>query len=94
MRSAAAALRGAYERVALVRQEVEIADQLQQAELERFELGDGTLFVVNLRELAAASARLREVKALADYQKARAEYLAATAGFPEVPSAVPASSDG
>lgn len=93
VRRAAAALRGAYERVGLVQQEVEVAEQLQEAELERFQLGDGNLFVVNLRELATASARLREVKALADYHKARAEYLAATAGFP-VPASAPAPAGG
>jgi outer membrane protein TolC len=76
--SAALAVRTAFERARLVRQEVELAEQLQTAETERFELGDSTLFVVNLRELATAAARLREVKALADYHKAHADYRAAT----------------
>lgn len=78
VRAAAVGVRTAHEQVALVRQEVEVARQLQLAETERFQLGDSTLFLVNLRELSAAGARLREIKALAGYHKALADYRAAT----------------
>jgi outer membrane protein TolC len=57
---------------------VETARTLEDAERARFDLGDSSQFFVNQRELATADAALREVKSLADYFKARAEYDAAT----------------
>lgn len=53
-----------------VAEEVRVARELEGLERDRFLLGDSTQFLVNLRELATADAALREVKALADYQKA------------------------
>lgn len=81
VRDAASALDAALQRLALARDEQEAAQQLAQAEQERFELGDSTLFVVNLRELAAASARFKVFTALSDWHKAEAYYRAATAAF-------------
>lgn len=73
------ALDNARERVALARKEVELARALEKAEVRKLELGDGTILFVNLREQQTAEARLREVEALADYQKALAAFRAATA---------------
>ena len=79
VRDALSALDAARRRIGLVRREVEIAVQLEAAERQRFEAGDSTLFVVNLREQATAEARVREVDALLDWQRASAAFRAATA---------------
>lgn len=79
VRDAALAVRAANDRLELVRGELEAARELEQAERDRFDLGDSTLFVVNLREVATANAAAGVVKALADYQKALVDYRGATA---------------
>jgi cobalt-zinc-cadmium efflux system outer membrane protein len=79
VQDAASAVRAAYQVVSVIRDEVKAARQLEEAERARFDLGDSTQFFVNQRELATADAAFREIKALADYHKARAEYAAATA---------------
>lgn len=81
VRDAAFALDAAVRRLELARAEQDTAQQLAEAERERFDLGDSTLFVVNLRELSAASARLKVFRALGDCHKAEASYRAATAAF-------------
>lgn len=68
------ALRAGKERLALVRREVELAAGLAKAELERFELGDSTLLLVNLREQAAAEAGVREVDALVELQRVQGQF--------------------
>lgn len=79
VRDAAVALRTAFERVGVAKQEVSLAHQLEAGERERFELGDSSLLIVNLREQAALEAEVRAIDALADYHKARAALEAATA---------------
>jgi len=79
VRDAHSALIAARERVRIVREEVDVARQLEDAERTRFDFGDSTLFLVNLRELATADAAVREVAGLADYHRARADYEAAIA---------------
>ncbi|MBM3787875.1 MAG: TolC family protein [Acidobacteria bacterium] len=79
VQDAASAVRAAHDAVGFIRDEVKAAIQLEDAERTRFDLGDSTQFFVNLRELATAEAAFREIKALADYQKARNDYQAATA---------------
>lgn len=81
VRDAVSALDAALQQLELARAEMDVAQQLAQAERDRFELGDSTLFVVNLRELSAAGARMRVVSALAESHKALAVYRAATAAF-------------
>lgn len=81
LRDAASALELALQRLELARAEADTSQQLAEAERERFELGDSTLFIVNLREIAAASARMKVVSAIAECHKARAVYLAAAAAF-------------
>ena len=56
----------------------ETARELEGLERDRFQLGDSTQFLVNLRELNTADAAFREVKALADYQKALVDFEAAS----------------
>jgi outer membrane protein, heavy metal efflux system len=76
---AASALDAALQVVDLVRAELEVARELEQAERERFDLGDSTQFLVNLRELATADAAFREISAVAEAHKARVAYDVATA---------------
>lgn len=79
VRALAAALEAAERRLELARGELEVARTLEQAERDRFALGDSTIFMINLRELATADAALKAVKAAADFHKTAAEYRAATA---------------
>ena len=79
VRTALAALDAALQRLELARAEMDVARQLADAERERFDLGDSTLFVVNLRELSAAGAGLKVVAALTDSHKSMATYRAAGA---------------
>jgi cobalt-zinc-cadmium efflux system outer membrane protein len=72
VRDALSALDAASGRVTWTRQELEVAMQLEKGERTRFDLGDSTLLFVNLREQATAEARLREIDALTDFQKAAA----------------------
>jgi outer membrane protein TolC len=78
VQDAASAVRAAYATVDLVRQELTLARELEALERDRFLLGDSTQFLVNLRELTTADAAFREIKSLADYQKASAEFEAAS----------------
>lgn len=71
-------LRRADDRVRLAAEQVELAQTLLQAETRRFELGEGTLFLVNQRESSLAQARLREIQARTDYLQAIAVYEWAT----------------
>jgi outer membrane protein TolC len=75
---AASALNAALDAAVLVGAEVDVARELEQAERERFTLGDSTQFLVNLRELAAADAATRLIAAIAEAHKARAVYDVAT----------------
>lgn len=72
VRDAANAVETASRRLAVARLEVTLAVELERAERTRFDAGDGSLLLVNLREQATAEARLREVDALADGHKAAA----------------------
>ena len=78
VQDAVSALRAAGGTLDIVAQEVAVARELEGLERDRFALGDSTQFLVNLRELATVDAQLREVKALADYQKALITLEAAT----------------
>jgi len=80
VRDAASALAAAEERASVARAELDVARKLADQEWKRFELGEGTLLLVNLREQAGLDAELRQIDAVADWQKALAAYRAATAG--------------
>lgn len=71
------ALSAARQRVQLSRQQWQAAQQLEQGEQSRFELGDSTLLFVNLREIANGDAALMAAEAQANLFKAHAEYQAA-----------------
>jgi cobalt-zinc-cadmium efflux system outer membrane protein len=67
----------AIQRVRLSREEQKIAERVADLERERFLKGQSNLLEVNLRELAAASARAKVIESLADFQRARIDYRAA-----------------
>jgi outer membrane protein TolC len=78
IRTLANDLSAAYRFVVLATQEVEQADVLSRAERDRFAEGASDFFLVNLREEAAATARVREIDAHLHYLGALADFYAAT----------------
>lgn len=76
------ALENALRRLEIIRQELIVAESLAKAEKARFDLGDSTLLIVNLREQAAAEVALRMVTAELDYWVATADYEAVLMKYP------------
>ncbi|MFO1472449.1 MAG: TolC family protein [Turneriella sp.] len=68
------ALENALKRLQIIKEEVLVAENLARAEKARFDLGDSTLLIVNLREQTAAEVALRQVGVEMDYWIARADY--------------------
>jgi hypothetical protein len=89
VRDAASAVSATARRAEAAGRERAIAERLALAEAERLRLGEGSLFLVNLREQAAAEAAVREADALGEHQRARAQYEAAVGrlALPEGPRA-------
>jgi outer membrane protein TolC len=81
VQDAASFAQTAFQRLRVATDEVLVSRELEEAERTRFRLGDGTLFQLNLRELATVESALREISAQADYQRALAAYSFATASF-------------
>jgi outer membrane protein TolC len=77
VKDALSALRAAQQRIAVVRQQREASSQLVEGERTRFELGDSTLLLVDMRELANGDAAIAEAEALSAFYKAMADYRAA-----------------
>lgn len=77
VKDALSGLKAALGRIAVVRQQRETARQLAEGERTRFELGDTTLLLVDMRELAHGDAALAEAEALTAFFKAMADYRAA-----------------
>ena len=82
VRMAFAALDAAYETVELASNARVANERLATAERRRLELGQSDILVVNLRELAAASAAASQASALAEYHRAHAAYLTAVGRQP------------
>lgn len=74
VRDAVSAVRRAFEGAQVIRDEVEATRKVETAERARFDLGESTLFFLNLREIQTVDAQLRQVSALADYFRAMALY--------------------
>jgi outer membrane protein TolC len=81
VQDAASFAQTAFQRLRVAADEVLVSRQLEEAERTRFRLGDGTLFQLNLRELATVESALREIAAQADYQRALAAYRFSKASF-------------
>lgn len=73
------ALNAARQRLALSRQQQRAAEQLEDGERIRFDLGATTLLFVNLREIAAGDATLQAAEAANALFKAHADYQATLA---------------
>ena len=57
------------ERVQILAQEVQATSTVEQAERIRFQHGDSTLLMVNLREQMTADAKIKEIQARSEYWK-------------------------
>ncbi len=66
-------------RAILASREFELAKKLEEAERNRYVVGEGTLLIVNIREQTTGEAAIREVDALADHHRAIANYKASIA---------------
>lgn len=77
VRDAVSALDRFYALVAELKENVRLALLVQQAEQEKLRLGDSTVVIVNLQELAAFEAEISLAQAYADYFAAYADYRAA-----------------
>lgn len=67
-----------FDRYQAAKQELKLAQQLENGEKTRFEYGDSTLFLVNQRERATGEAKLALVDVLVEYHQAVASFQAAT----------------
>jgi multidrug efflux pump subunit AcrA (membrane-fusion protein) len=67
VRDAASAVAAAHQRLQVLGDELRLSRELEEAERTRFELGEGTLFMLNVREQATLDAAVREALAQADY---------------------------
>lgn len=54
-----------------------VARKVESGERERFAKGQGTIVILNLRELVAAEAAFAEVDAIAEFYRSLADYRAA-----------------
>lgn len=74
---AVSAVNTSADRVAAAVEELALARRLEQAERDRFDLGEGTLFLLNQRERGTAEAAVRWIDVLAEHQQALAALRAA-----------------
>lgn len=77
VQDAHSALELASRRVQVAERELALSRRLEVAERDRFALGEGTLFLVNIREQATADAESRLIDARVDLLKSFASYQAA-----------------
>jgi len=82
LRAAAADLAAARTRAELAAEQERLARSLVEAEQRRFEQGEATILVVNLREEAAADAAIARIDALGELWKARARFALALGRAP------------
>ncbi|MEM1347654.1 MAG: TolC family protein [Myxococcota bacterium] len=66
------------QQIDVTRRELDISQQVERAERDRFALGASSLLIVNLREQATADAAARLVDVEAEFQAATARWLAIT----------------
>lgn len=76
---AASAVNQAYLRYLAATDELALARRLEAGERLRFEIGEGTLFLLNQRERATAEAAARLIDVVAEYQAAMVAFNAASA---------------
>ncbi|MBX9766591.1 MAG: TolC family protein, partial [Bdellovibrionales bacterium] len=79
VRDALIAVTAALENIENAKDEVRLASQVEEGERRRFEAGESSFILVNLREIATADAAIREIDALHNYFNSHVDYRAATA---------------
>ena len=67
--------------VDLTVQEISATKKMEKAERKRFDNGQSDFFLVNIRELNAADARIKFINAQRDYLESLGNYLVATLDF-------------
>lgn len=80
---AISAIERAKERVEVAEREVQYANLVQEGERRKFQIGESTVLILNLRERATADAQNKLVEARADYLRAISDYLWATGRIQE-----------
>lgn len=80
---AVSAIERAKERVEVAEREVQYANLVQEGERRKFQIGESTVLILNLRERATADAQNKLVEARADYLRAISDYLWATGRIQE-----------
>ncbi len=80
---AISAIERAKERVEVAEREVQYALLVQEGERRKFQLGESTILILNLRERATAEAQTKLIEARADYLRAISDYLWATGRIQE-----------
>jgi outer membrane protein TolC len=80
---AVSAIERAKERVEVAEREVRYAYLVQEGERQKFQLGESTILILNLRERATAEAQTKLIEARADYLRAISDYLWATGRIQE-----------
>jgi cobalt-zinc-cadmium efflux system outer membrane protein len=83
LQDAVSALERSFELVRKARENVALARRVEEGERERFAKGQGTIVILNLRELVAAEAAFAEIDALAEFHRAMADYQAAVGLDPD-----------
>jgi len=83
IRAAHADLVAAHARTELAIRNADLAEQLAGAERTRFERGDSTVLLVNLREEAAADAAALAIDARAELMRARARFAVSLGDLPQ-----------
>lgn len=74
LRDSIQAMQAAHTRITWAQEEIGLSRKLENAERLRFEHGDSNLINVNIREQVTRDAYGREIDALADFFKAKADY--------------------
>lgn len=77
LQMAQAAIKAGHLRIRQARESAELANQMEQAERRKFDLGASNLMFVNTREQQSAEAQMTEVEATVEYYDAKAAYHAA-----------------
>jgi cobalt-zinc-cadmium efflux system outer membrane protein len=66
----------AYQQLELAKQELSLSLKLEEAEKEKFKLGDSNILFINIREQTTADAKIREINSIINYNQALADYKA------------------
>ncbi len=77
IKDALSALRNARNQIDITRKELKFNRELEAGERSRFQAGESTIFIVNLREQATADTAVKKVEALQEYHVAEANLKAA-----------------